>query len=74
MHDDNTPTPPTCSACESPLDGEQAIVDMDFKFQGKIPLLVIYYRCTSCGHEWTDAHEPLNQPDLPNDAVGTPDE
>ena len=64
MDDDNICDQVTCAACGRHSYEEQAIVDMDFEFQGRIPLLVIYYRCMSCGHEWTDAHEPRNRPDL----------
>ena len=59
----------TCPSCEAPHGEDQLIVDVDFQFQGTIPLLVVHYCCPSCNHEWALAHEPLNRPDLPGDSV-----
>ena len=69
MPEDVNPDVMTCPSCEAPHAEDEVIVDVDFEFQGKIPILVVYYRCPSCNHGWTDAHEPLNRPDLPGDSV-----
>jgi hypothetical protein len=59
----------TCGVCGDLAREGFAIVGVDFVFQGKIPLMVVCLRCPLCGHEWTVAHEPLNRPSLPNDAI-----
>jgi hypothetical protein len=57
------------NACREQVDEELCLVGVDFVFQGRIPLMVVAFRCPLCGHEWTVAHEPINRPSLPNDAI-----
>jgi hypothetical protein len=54
----------TCQGCGSEPDEELTVVDVNVEFQGTMPLLVILHRCPLCDHEWTDAREPFNQPEV----------
>jgi hypothetical protein len=64
MDENDTSMSVTCQGCGSQLDEGSTFVDVNIEFQGTIPLLVFYHRCPLCKHEWTDAHEPLNRPEL----------
>ena len=72
MPEDDVAEMKACPSCDKTHEEERLIVDVNFEFQGSIPLLVVYYHCPSCGYGWTDAHEPLNRPDLPNDCLPDP--
>ena len=44
-----------CPHCETEQLEQPMIADVQTEYQGKIPLVVFYYRCPLCWHEWSEA-------------------
>ena len=63
MADDLVDDGSLCPACGQRPSDDDELVTVDVEYQGKVPLLVFHEVCSSCGHEWRRAVEPIFVPE-----------